>query len=592
MPPAFFRKAGSLTSEEIRNVTSWLEFQMQEANDYNQRPVEQVQLRELQELMQHLSDLRVDLIRCETRVSIANWDGWMLRLSQLYLDLNRTRKDFKYIHGLGNALVNGAALNDGTVALEDDLSDTSSEISEFSEDGVGEDGDDIEFEDDRPVELIFAQAAQDEAERARRPRRGAPRKPLDMKLFQTLWEDLETYKYIGARLGVDKRTVKNRLREMGLHRRKFSVISHRELSEKIDKISKGSMGAIGVIGVTGALRSEQIFVPRWRIRLCLKEVNPAAAALRWQFVVNRRRYYVPFINSLWHIDGHHKMFRWRIVIIGIIEGKSRKFVGLRAQNNNRAASVLDVLKKATEEHGVPSRVRADYGKELLDVKNYMIERRGDGRGSFIQGASTHNQRIERLWVDLQRWNTKKYVELFHQIEDEQEVPFHDVHLWCLHYTFLDQLQMECDAFLAAWNEHPLRTEKQLSPNLIWRRQSRRMREAYGEEWWQLDDDEDDYVRRHHDLGLEFNSYGVDAHRLWSANPGARERKKEKTVVEPVKSMSPYLRDILTNAAFLEWLDGEMPPPALYQEDFGRSRYDLCVARVRAFFERNDVDQVI
>ncbi|ODN81150.1 hypothetical protein L202_03242 [Cryptococcus amylolentus CBS 6039] len=92
MPPVFFRKAGSLTSEEIRDVTSWLETQLQEANDYNQRSVEQVQLRELRELMQHLSDLRP------------------------YLDLDRTRREYKYIHGLGNALANGAALTDGAVA--------------------------------------------------------------------------------------------------------------------------------------------------------------------------------------------------------------------------------------------------------------------------------------------------------------------------------------------------------------------------------------------------------------------------------------------------------------------------------------------
>jgi len=38
----------------------------------------------------------------------------------------------------------------------------------------------------------------------------------------------------------------------------------------------------------------------------------------------RRQYQVPWPNALWHIDGHHKLIAWGIVIHGIADGYTRK----------------------------------------------------------------------------------------------------------------------------------------------------------------------------------------------------------------------------------------------------------------------------
>ena len=54
--------------------------------------------------------------------------------------------------------------------------------------------------------------------------------------------------------------------------------------------------------------------------------------------------------------------------------------------------------KAVEQYHLPSRIRSDQGTENVLVARHMIEVRGATRHSMITGASTHNQRIERLWL--------------------------------------------------------------------------------------------------------------------------------------------------------------------------------------------------
>ena len=107
-----------------------------------------------------------------------------------------------------------------------------------------------------------------------------------------------------------------------------------------------------------------------------------------------------------------------MVVHGGIDGYSRLVVYLKCSDNNRAAAVVSLFVSATEEFCWPSRIRIDKGVENAEVKRLMLQRRGEGRGSVLQGSSVHNQRIERLWRDMRKMVTEYFRRLFYFIENQ------------------------------------------------------------------------------------------------------------------------------------------------------------------------------
>ena len=80
----------------------------------------------------------------------------------------------------------------------------------------------------------------------------------------------------------------------------------------------------------GHLNRLRIWVPRARVRGAIHRVDPINTAIRRSVTIRRRVYHVEGPNSLWHIDGHHKLIRWRSITHGGIDGFSRTIVYLRS----------------------------------------------------------------------------------------------------------------------------------------------------------------------------------------------------------------------------------------------------------------------
>ena len=186
--------------------------------------------------------------------------------------------------------------------------------------------------------------------------------------------------------------------------------------------------------------------------------------LRRSEVIKRRVYTVAHPNSLWHIDGNHKLICWRFVVHGGIDGFSRTVVFLNCASNNCAPTVLQQFLKSVSLFGLPDRVRSDHGGEKIDVWRYMLSTHNNDPTCVITGSSTHNERIEWLWRDVYRSVSSNFVEVFTALENEA-VPdtLNEVDMFCLHYVFLPRIKKCLADFQESWNHHSLSTEGNRSP---------------------------------------------------------------------------------------------------------------------------------
>ena len=170
-----------------------------------------------------------------------------------------------------------------------------------------------------------------------------------------------------------------------------------------------------------------------------------------------------------HIDGDHKLITpYRFVLHGGIDGYSRLIVYLEASTNNRASTVLRLFEDAVAQYNLPSRVRCDFGLENIDVARLMLETRGVNRGSVLTGPSVRNQRIERLWREVNRIIVSRFLNIFLFLETNGHFdPDNEVHLLSLHIVYQPLINSVIEHFKQQWNNHPLTSECSYTPLQIW-----------------------------------------------------------------------------------------------------------------------------
>ena len=136
------------------------------------------------------------------------------------------------------------------------------------------------------------------------------------------------------------------------------------------------------------------------------------------------------------MDGHHKLIRWRMVIHGCIDGYSRPITFLRCSTNNRADTVESLFVEAIYAFGIPRRIKTDHGTENVNVAQWMLRHFGVAARPVITGLSVHNQRIERLWRDVNNFIVSLFSDLFYFMEGQELLdPLNEMHLIALHYIF-------------------------------------------------------------------------------------------------------------------------------------------------------------
>lgn len=300
--------------------------------------------------------------------------------------------------------------------------------------------------------------------------RGRPRVPIPESQLRSLLEYHYSLVDIGRILAVSPRTVRRRILEYGLEAEaSYSDISDEDLDAFTQSFAIDNPDC-GLKTYEGFLRSCGLKLQRARVRESMLRVDPIGVQRRLRRALHRRRYNVPAPNSLWHVDGHHKLIRWGIVVHAAIDGYSRLPVFLRASDNNRADTVLDCFLEAVEVFGLPSRVRCDKGGENVRISQFMLSHpaRGPNRASCITGRSVHNQRVERFWRDLFSGCVSIFYFLFYGLEDSELLDRDDpVDLFCIHYVFLPRINHQLGIFREMYSHHRLRGCRNRSPYQLW-----------------------------------------------------------------------------------------------------------------------------
>ncbi|XP_068723738.1 uncharacterized protein [Montipora capricornis] len=300
---------------------------------------------------------------------------------------------------------------------------------------------------------------------------GRPRFNIPAEMLEELRELGFSWIKIGEMLGVSRWTIHRRVEEYGLQNMTgFHHLPDEELDEIVRSFISDHGRTTGQGYVGGYLKALGFRIQRKRIRESMARVDLQNTALRRGVVVSRRIYQVPWPNSLCHLDGHHALIRWKIIIHGCIDGFSRRIMFLRCNSNNLAETVLVLFLDAIEHDGNlwPSRIRVDKGVENVLVCDAMVQARGEGRGSFIAGPSTHNQRMERLWRDVFRCVCHFYYYLFYAMESTGILNTDNpIHVFTLHLIFIPRINKALDEFCEAFNHHKVRTQGNWSPYEMW-----------------------------------------------------------------------------------------------------------------------------
>ena len=218
---------------------------------------------------------------------------------------------------------------------------------------------------------------------------------------------------------ISERHLKRILKARGLTRRS----GYNDIGDVLDTIE-------ALLGTSGMMHGYRWMYERLRIggikckkedvRVILGVLDQEGVSQRRKRRLLRRRYLSKGPNYTWHFDSHDKLKRYGICINGCIDGFSRHVIWLNAYKTSSDPKVIaGYFITAIESHsGCPRVMRGDLGTENVLVKDLQrfLRRNGEderaGNSSYLEGASTANQRIEYWWSFLRRECTDFWICLF------------------------------------------------------------------------------------------------------------------------------------------------------------------------------------
>jgi hypothetical protein len=154
---------------------------------------------------------------------------------------------------------------------------------------------------------------------------GCPQKVVNMEYLN---EAMDASRHISLTklakvLGIHHNTLRMYLKKYKVDY-KFSDMSNEDL-DLLVKTFRVENPDSGIQYLIGFLRRHGVRVQKRRVTASISHVDRLGHRLRQRqrAKVRRQNYQVTCPNALWHIDGHHKLILWGIVIHGCVDGYSR-----------------------------------------------------------------------------------------------------------------------------------------------------------------------------------------------------------------------------------------------------------------------------
>lgn len=152
-------------------------------------------------------------------------------------------------------------------------------------------------------------------------RQGRPRKVLSEPILREMFRPGRNIKVCQAAkaLNVHRNTVKHYLQSYRIRKQEYSQISDEELDTLVEEF-KQKRPTTGLSYLRGHLLQQGWRIQRSRLLASVSRVDGVRKVLRKNSAIKRRQYVSSRPNAVWHIDGHHKLGPWGIVIHASIDG--------------------------------------------------------------------------------------------------------------------------------------------------------------------------------------------------------------------------------------------------------------------------------
>ena len=278
------------------------------------------------------------------------------------------------------------------------------------------------------------------------------------------------------RRGYSERSVRRFCSERNIHYR--SRLTDPELDRRVMLAIQSVGHKYGRRTLHGYLRSQSVHVSQRRVGAALSRVAPQPAQSR-RAQTHRQMNPIPYRSEYFgeklHLDQNEKLAMFGVTHVLAVDGYSRKIVGMVTMPVKNAIAIYHtLLRPLLSTEGLWKQIRVDHGTEFALVATVQTHlacyRRCSSGPPILRTSSSHNLRVERLWVEVNQRVNYPVKQVLVAMESAGEINMSDsLTRFCVSWTTINVIQSAIKNFIAAWNDHCLPGSRGGIPNILARR---------------------------------------------------------------------------------------------------------------------------